>query len=126
MKRRLSAVLLAAGLTVSALSMGVYAEETETTAAEQVTEAVTEAAAESKAEEMLEEAESVMETCYNNWIYTSREGLKRALRESEDMPMIWNILAGGYIYEGGEGNNVPNTRTGPSVDINAMRDGMGN
>ncbi|MDY3250973.1 MAG: OadG family protein [Candidatus Choladocola sp.] len=62
MKRRLSAVLLALGLTVSALSMGVYAEETETTAAEQVTEAVTEAAAESKAEEMLEEAESEMES----------------------------------------------------------------
>lgn len=43
MKRRLSAVLLAVGLTVSALSMGVYAEETETAATEQVTEAVTEA-----------------------------------------------------------------------------------
>lgn len=42
MKRRLSAVLLAAGLTVSALSMGVYAEETETAATEQVTEAVSE------------------------------------------------------------------------------------
>ena len=40
MKRRLSAVLLALGLTVSALSTGVYAAETETTAAtEQVTEA---------------------------------------------------------------------------------------
>lgn len=44
MKRKLSAVLLALGLSVSALSMGVYAEETETTAAEQVTEAVSEAA----------------------------------------------------------------------------------
>lgn len=43
MKRRLSAVLLAVGLTVSALSMGVYAEETETAATEQVTEAVSEA-----------------------------------------------------------------------------------
>lgn len=41
MKRRLSAVLLAVGLTVSALSMGVYAEETETAATEQVTEAET-------------------------------------------------------------------------------------
>lgn len=43
MKRRLSAVLLALGLTVASLSMGVYAEETETTATELVTEAVTEA-----------------------------------------------------------------------------------
>lgn len=43
MKRRLSAVLLALGLTVSSLSMGVYAEETETAATELVTEAVTEA-----------------------------------------------------------------------------------
>lgn len=42
MKRRLSAVLLALGLTVSALSMGVYAEEAETAATELVTEAVTE------------------------------------------------------------------------------------
>ncbi len=50
MKRRLSAVLLALGLGVSAFSMGVYAEETETQAAEQVTEPV--------AEEALEEAES--------------------------------------------------------------------
>lgn len=50
MKRRLSAVLLAVGLTVSALSMGVYAEETETAATEQVTEAVTEADADQSAE----------------------------------------------------------------------------
>lgn len=49
MKRRLSAVLLAAGLTVSALSMGVYAEETETAATEQVTEAVSEAETEAGA-----------------------------------------------------------------------------
>ncbi len=46
MKRRLNAVLLAVGLTVSAFSMGVYAEETETAATEQVTEAMTEAAEE--------------------------------------------------------------------------------
>lgn len=56
MKRRLSAVLLALGLTVSALSMGVYAEEAETTATEQVTEATTDA--EAAAEEDLEELES--------------------------------------------------------------------
>ena len=43
MKRRLSALLLAAGLAVSALSMGVYAEETETETAQQVTEAAEEA-----------------------------------------------------------------------------------
>lgn len=50
MKRRLSAVLLAVGLTVSALSMGVYAEETETAATEQVTEAPSEAETDSAAE----------------------------------------------------------------------------
>lgn len=43
MKRRLSAVLLALGLTVSSLTMGVYAEETEAAATELVTEAVAEA-----------------------------------------------------------------------------------
>ena len=46
MKRRLSAVLLALGLTVSALSTGVYAEEAETKATEQATEATTDASAE--------------------------------------------------------------------------------
>ena len=46
MKRRLSAVLLALGLSVSVLSMGVYAEEAETNATEQATEATTDAAAE--------------------------------------------------------------------------------
>lgn len=50
MKRRLNAVLLAVGLTVSAFSMGVYAEETETAATEQVTEAMTEAAEEAQTE----------------------------------------------------------------------------
>ncbi len=54
MKRRLSAVLLAAGLTVSAFSMGVYAAEAETGTTEQVTEAVTEASA----EEAMEQEES--------------------------------------------------------------------
>lgn len=44
MRRKLSAVILAAGLTVSAFSMGVYAEEAQTGAPEQVTEAVSEAA----------------------------------------------------------------------------------
>lgn len=43
MRRRLSAVLLAAGLCVSALSMNAYAEETEAETVQQVTEAVTEA-----------------------------------------------------------------------------------
>lgn len=59
MKRRLSAVLLALGLSVSALSMGVYAEETETVATEQATEATTEQATEAAAaEEDLQELES--------------------------------------------------------------------
>lgn len=57
MKRRLSAVLLALGLTVSALSTGVYAAETETTAAtEQVTEAARTEAATEKATEAQTEA----------------------------------------------------------------------
>ena len=57
MKRRLSAVLLALGLTVSALSTGVYAAETETTAAtEQVTEAAQAEAATEKATEAQTEA----------------------------------------------------------------------
>lgn len=54
MKRRLSAVLLAAGLAVSVFSTGVLAAETEAETAEQVTEAVSEAAA----EESLEQEES--------------------------------------------------------------------
>ena len=63
MKRRLSAVLLALGLTVSALSTGVYAAETETTAAtEQVTEAAqTEAATEKAAEAQTEAAVAAAE-----------------------------------------------------------------
>ena len=67
MKRRLSAVLLALGLTVSALSTGVYAAETETTAAtEQVTEeaqteASTEAATEKATEAQTEAAEAAAE-----------------------------------------------------------------
>lgn len=57
MKRRLSAVLLALGLTVSVLSTGVYAAETETTAAtEQVTEAAQTEAATEKATEAQTEA----------------------------------------------------------------------
>lgn len=58
MKRRLSAVLLALGLTVSAFSMGVYAEETETTATEQVTESVTEADAVAEIQEAESDPES--------------------------------------------------------------------
>lgn len=63
MKRRLSAVLLALGLTVSALSTGVYAAETETTAAtEQVTEAAqTEAATEKAIEAQTEAAVAAAE-----------------------------------------------------------------
>lgn len=64
MKHRLSAILLAAGLTVSAFSMGVSAEETETEAGQQATEAVTEAAdlEEEEVQEALSEAESELES----------------------------------------------------------------
>ena len=48
MKRRLSAVLLALGMSLSVFSMGVYAEETEVT--EQVTEAAVEVETETAAE----------------------------------------------------------------------------
>ena len=58
MKRRLSAVLLALGLSVSVLSMGVYAEEAETKATEQATEATTDAAAE-EIKELESDAEEV-------------------------------------------------------------------
>ncbi len=60
MKRRLSAIVLALGLSLSVFSMGVYAAETETeTVTEQVTEVVTEAAAD---EATAEEAEETAET----------------------------------------------------------------
>lgn len=62
MKRRLSALLLAAGLAVSALSMGVYAEETETEAAQQVTEAAAEAALEEEESELESEVAAEGET----------------------------------------------------------------
>lgn len=61
MRRRLSAVLLAAGLAVSAFSMGVYAEETETEVAEQVTEAAAEAESEVAEEAETETASMSME-----------------------------------------------------------------
>ena len=63
MKSRLSAVLLALGLTVSALSTGVYAAEKETTAAtEQAAEAAqTKAAAEKATEAQTEAAVAVAE-----------------------------------------------------------------
>lgn len=54
MKRRLSAVLLALGLSVSVFSMGVYAEETETQATEQVTEPAAEEAQEAAESELAE------------------------------------------------------------------------
>ncbi|MDO4298394.1 MAG: OadG family protein [Lachnospiraceae bacterium] len=83
MKRRLSAVLLATGLAVSALSMGVYAEETETTVTEQVTEAVTEKQTESTeaedATESLTEAESALEAAA-----AEAESAAEAAAEAED------------------------------------------
>lgn len=50
MRRRLSAVLLAAGLCIAVCPMGAYADETEAQATEQVTEQVTEAVSEAGAE----------------------------------------------------------------------------
>lgn len=61
MKRRLSAVLLALGLTVSALSMGVYAEETEGVATEQVTESAAEASAQEEESELESEVSAETE-----------------------------------------------------------------
>lgn len=63
MKRRLSAVLLALGMSLSVFSMGVYAEETEAVT-EQVTEAVTEVAetevaAETETEAAMSEEEAL-------------------------------------------------------------------
>ncbi len=81
MKRRLSAVLLAAGLTVSAFSMGVYAAEAETSATEQVTEAVTEA----PAEEAMEAEESELES------EVGTEGAADAAASQEDA--IKNLLS---------------------------------
>lgn len=63
MKRRLSAVLLALGLSVSVFSMGVYAEETETQATEQVTEPAAEEAQEAAESELAEgETEAAAQT----------------------------------------------------------------
>lgn len=81
MKRRLSTVLLALGLTVSALSMGVYAEETETEAAEQATEAGTEAVTENAAEQDLEELESEMAAAEIETEALSQEEQLRQLME---------------------------------------------
>lgn len=63
MKRRLSAVLLALGLSVSVFSMGVYAEETETQTTEQVTEPAAEEAQEVAESELAEgETEAAAQT----------------------------------------------------------------
>ena len=85
MKRRLSAVLLALGLTVSALSTGVYAAETETTAAtEQVTEAAqTEAATEKATEAQTEAAVAAAEEELTELASEAAEAESAAESESE-------------------------------------------
>lgn len=62
MKRRLSAIMLALGLSVSVFSMGVYAEEAQTEATEQVTEATTEAETEAPTEALAEDAAAQTES----------------------------------------------------------------
>ena len=71
MKRRLSAVLLALGMSLSVFSMGVYAEETEAVT-EQVTEAVTEVDAVEAETEVAAETEAAMsEEEYMNQVLAS-------------------------------------------------------
>lgn len=72
MKRRLSAIVLALGMSLSVFSMGVYAAETETEAVtEQVTEAATEAVADAEAEEAATEAAEMTAEEYYASILTS-------------------------------------------------------
>lgn len=60
MKRRLSAIVLALGMSLSVFSMGVYAAEAETEAVtEQVTEAATEVVTEAAAEAAVAETEAM-------------------------------------------------------------------
>lgn len=71
MKRRLSAVVLALGLSLSVFSMGVYAAETETEAVtEQETEAVTEATTEAGTEAAAE-TEAMSQDEYYQMILSS-------------------------------------------------------
>lgn len=87
MKRRLSAVLLALGLSVSVLSMGVYAEEAETKATEQATEATTDAAAEeikeleSDAEEVESEVAEAESEIAETEALSQEEQLKQAMSQ---------------------------------------------
>lgn len=81
MKRRLSTVLLALGLTVSAFSLGVYAEESETQVTEPVTE--TEAVTENAAEQDLEELESEVAE-----VETESQTEAEALSEEEQLQQL--------------------------------------
>lgn len=81
MKRRLSTVLLALGLTVSAFSLGVYAEEAETQVTEPVTE--TEAVTENAAEQDLEELESEVAE-----VETESQTETEALSEEEQLQQL--------------------------------------
>lgn len=80
MKRRLSAIMLALGLSVSVLSMGVYAEEAETKATEQATEATTDAAAEELKELESDAAEAESEVAETETL-SQEEQLKQAMSQ---------------------------------------------
>ena len=86
MKRRLSAIVLALGLSLSVFSMGVFAAETETEAAteqatEQATEPSSEAATEaaSDAEDALEEMEAATEVSEQTETVSPEEQYKMIL-----------------------------------------------
>ena len=82
MKRRLSAVLLALGMSLSVFSMGVYAEETEAVT-EQVTEAVTEVA-----ETEVAETEVAAET-ETEAAMSEEEALNQALASYCSVVAMW-------------------------------------
>lgn len=97
MKRRLSAVLLALGLTVSALSMGVYAEEAETAATELVTEVVAdEAEAETEATTLEDQIKTVLASSLEQLSAMTDEQLEAMLESgdvsSEAIAANWNSV----------------------------------
>ena len=80
MKRRLSAVLLALGMSLSVFSMGVYAEETEAVT-EQVTEAATEVTVEEAETEVAAETEAAI---------SEEEALNQALASYCSVVAMWS------------------------------------
>ena len=98
MKRKLSAVLLAAGLACSCLATGVFAGETETEAAAPAAEAVSEAASEAEsavpeeiqeaigeAEEAVSEAEEAMSEAEESMTAAGTEAAEPSSEEAVDM-----------------------------------------